>query len=516
MRLLLAIPIAFFLFASPAYAGATRLAVVVGNNAAIDDDLQPLQYADDDAFKYARFLGPVMDDVELLTKADSESASLFAEYSGRAVAPTRANLLKAVGRTVEKAHRLSGDGEEVVVYFIFSGHGNYDEEGRGYLHLEDGRFTTRELFYHLIGEATDFQLVLLIDACNAGFLVQSRGASDRRPAGPSVLQLEDYENVGLILSSSSAGEVREWGRYLAGIFSHQVRSGLTGAADVDEDGRITYQELAAFVAAANAMVENPTLRLRPYIRPPLSDPNMALIDLADADFDRVVEVRFDDDSRIAVLDADLVRCADLNISGGHTARIGLAPKGEVMFVVNGTVEYVVSESSRGVLKLNELESREVAPLAARGVDRYYRKHLFAKPFDSAYAVGWLDSDYPATLVFERVGPGAWYDNDWAWVAAGSGLALLASGGVLSWEAGRERDAARNTAFADERQLHNDRMESLEAWSIGAYAVGAGAVVTGVVLFLVDPPQERRTIRPQVGPGILLLPIPGGAAVEATF
>lgn len=516
MRPNLFILTALLLFTLSARAGETRLAVVVGNNAAADGDLKPLQFADDDAFKYARFLAPVVDDLELLVSADEESVTLFASARHEHLPPTRTNVLEAVARTVEKAHGLAGKGEQVVVYFVFSGHGNYDDEGRGYLHLEDGRFSTRDLFYHLIGEATDFHLVLLIDACNAGFLVQSRGGSDRRPAGPSTLDLEDYENVGLILSSSSAGEVREWGRYLAGIFSHQVRSGLTGAADVDGDGRVTFQELAAFVAAANTRVENPTLRLRPYIRPPLSAPNMALVDLATAGFERVVELRFDADSRVAVLDSDLVRYADLNVRAGNAVQVGLALPDDIMVVVDEVMEYVVPATSRGVVTLADLEARSAPPLAARGVDDYYRKHLFAEPYGRAFAENWLETDYPGTLVFERVGPGTWYANSLAWTATGVGLALATTGGILTLEAGRAHQAALDTGYGDERARHNDRVERLEVWSIGAYAVGAGALATGIILFVFDRPEVRQQVRPQVGPGIVFLPSPGGAVLEASF
>lgn len=516
MRVKICIVMALLLGSLQAWAVERRLAVVVGNNAAVDGDLQPLQYADDDAFKYGQFFGSFVDGLELLVSADDESSTLFGAAGKEPLPPTRANVLSAVARIVGQAHRMADSGHEVVVYFIFAGHGNYDDEGRGYLHLEDGRLTTRDLFYHLIGEATDFRLVLLIDACNAGFLVQSRGGGDRRPVGPSTLDLEDYENVGLVLSSSSAGEVREWGRYMSGIFSHQVRSGLSGAADVDGDGRITFQEVAAFVAAANARVENPALRLHPYIRPPLADPDMALLDLASAGFGRTVNLQFDGDSKIVVLDSNLVRYADLNVRAGHAARVGIALADEVLVVVNGTTEYVVPATSKGTVQLADLEARSAAPLAARGVDHYYRSHLFAEPYDRAFAVNWLQQDYPGTLVFERVRPGPWYDNGWAWVAAGAGLALATSGGILTLEAGAAHQAALESPYADERSRHNDQVERLQAWSIGAYALGAGALATSIVLFVADGSEVREQVRPQVGPGITLMPTPGGAALEASF
>src|SRR5690606_23824865 len=103
-----------------------------------------------------------------------------------------------------------------------------------------------------------------------------------RPAGRSRLDLADFPNVGVVLASSQLGETHEWGRYLAGVFSHEVRSGLLGAADLDDDQKIGFAELAAFVASANARVTNPTIRITPYVRPPLTDPNLALVDLAAA------------------------------------------------------------------------------------------------------------------------------------------------------------------------------------------------------------------------------------------
>ena len=39
-----------------------------------------------------------------------------------------------------------------------------------------------------------------------------------------------------------------------GVFSHEVRSALLGGADVDGDDRVTYRELASFVAVANEAV----------------------------------------------------------------------------------------------------------------------------------------------------------------------------------------------------------------------------------------------------------------------
>ena len=67
------------------------------------------------------------------------------------------------------------------------------------------------------------------------------------------------------------GESHEWAGFEAGVFSHEVRSGLFGAADADGDGRVTYAEIAAFVRRANEAI--PADRFRPQVlaRPPQGD-----------------------------------------------------------------------------------------------------------------------------------------------------------------------------------------------------------------------------------------------------
>ena len=72
-------------------------------------------------------------------------------------------------------------GDRPILYFVYTGHGNYDAEGRGYVHLADGRFTTRDLYHHVIAPSRGDPVILLVDACNAALLVHSRGARRSRP-----------------------------------------------------------------------------------------------------------------------------------------------------------------------------------------------------------------------------------------------------------------------------------------------------------------------------------------------
>src|SRR5437762_3404086 len=89
---------------------------------------------------------------------------------------------------------------------------------------------------------------------------KSRSMSRKRP------------RVGLLLSSSSHRESHEWDGFEAGVFSHEVRSGLYGAADADGDGEVTYREIAAFVARADAAIPNERFRPQVYAHAPTHAP----------------------------------------------------------------------------------------------------------------------------------------------------------------------------------------------------------------------------------------------------
>lgn len=496
-------------------AAPVRLAVVIGNNQPADGDLQPLRFADDDAFRNAELFRYIAHEVTLLTRADDESKALYLGETPNP--PTRENVLEALDRIVERAEELATSGQEVVVYFVFSGHGSYDAEGRGFLHLEDGKLTTRDLFYHLISRSDSFRLVLMVDACNAGFLVKSRGgAAVRRPAGPSTLEIEKYENVGLVLSSSSTGEVKEWGRYLAGIFSHEVRSALTGAADADGNGHVTFQELAAFVAAANQEVENPALKLTPYIRPPFSQPDMPLVSLAETSFPVILRISLDQPALVTIYKENLVRLADFHLAAGHPVRVGVSADQEHYVAVGSHSEYVVPCGLLGEHDLTSLEKRALGVVSSRGVDRYYLERLFAVPFDRDFATRYVTGPYEPSLVFERTYERPWYKNSLAWSCAGLSLALLGSAGVFHFQAAEERDQALSSSWAHERAEHNSNISTYNDLSLAAMIAAGVSAAGAVVLFVLDRPTESKLIEPHVGPGMILPASPGSTLLEGRF
>ncbi len=483
------------LSASPdANAADRRFALVVGHNHSDDPTLDALRYADDDALRYHGLLSHVADRVLVLARPDAETARL--PLPAPDGPPTRAAVLAALDTLRAEMAAARAAGDRPVLYFVYSGHGQYDAEGRGYVHLEEGRFTTRDLFHHVLGPAQGDPVVLIVDACNAALLVGTRGGGERRPTRPTTLSLTHHPNVGLILASSTAGETHEWGRYLAGVFSHEVRSGLVGPADLDDDGRVTFAELAAFVAAANARVANPTVRIAPTIRPPLSDPELALVDLSAARFPRRVRVDAQLAGRAHVVDGELVRYADFHKAAGAAFWLAL-PAGPGFRLVLGDAEHVIPDDARGDLTLAGLQARPNTVLSARGAgSEYFERTLFSEPHGRAFAVGYLQREWLTGLEQVAAHRRPWHESSWGWVASGAGVAALTAGTVFALGAADSLDAANRTPWADERARLNDAARQDRVTAGVLMGLGTAALTAGLVTFWLDRPVEvERTPAP---------------------
>lgn len=250
-------------------------ALVVGNNRSLSLKLPDLQYADDDAARYYRLFraaGPNAS-VELLTSFDRMTSRAYPSLKEIARAATQAELVRAATRLQKQVLSARARGERTQLYFVFAGHGEV-AGGRGYLHLEDtridGSFIEREIIDKI---PTDTKHVLL-DSCNSFFVINPRKPGGRRWATPKDMALgfsARHPEVGLFLSTNSDEEVFEWSELESGVFSHEVRSGLTGAADVNRDGDVTYSELAGFVAEANRGIVREGLRPQVFFSGPRGD-----------------------------------------------------------------------------------------------------------------------------------------------------------------------------------------------------------------------------------------------------
>lgn len=256
--------------AARAAAGMQAFAVIIGANHSQASDRPDLHYADDDAVRYAQIFETwAPGRVTLLTDLDRDSERLFPSARAGARHPTRAALAQ-VGLDIAAGVRdAARAGSETDVYFVFAGHGDV-AGGTGFIELADGRFTSDDLEAWL--RAIQFTRAhVVLDSCNSFFMLGAR-----KPGGRIFATSEDaaralsrrLPNVGVFLSTSAEGETFEWSELQSGIFSHLVRSGLTGAGDADGDGVVSYLELAAFMATATADILNPNLRPHVYSRGP--------------------------------------------------------------------------------------------------------------------------------------------------------------------------------------------------------------------------------------------------------
>src|SRR5690606_36428919 len=90
-------------------------------------------------------------------------------------APTQATLWAAVERTFEEMRPAHERGEQTTFYFVYAGHGSLGPNREGYLHLLDGKLRRRDLYAKLLKPSPATWNHLIIDACNAYFVVEKRG-----------------------------------------------------------------------------------------------------------------------------------------------------------------------------------------------------------------------------------------------------------------------------------------------------------------------------------------------------
>jgi hypothetical protein len=207
-------------------------------------------------------------------------------------------------------------------------------------------------------------------------------------------QLERYPRAGVIVATSGDQETHEWSRYQAGILSHELRSGLAGAADVNGDGRIEYSELRAFLAAANARVRNPEARLEVFSRPPALDRHRPLVDLRRAQANggaaRFLHFSPAVAGRYHIEDERGVRWADLHKEVGHP------------------FDVVLSSRRNYYVRRDERDSEEEAPLRTPGATRVELASLSWKPRAIA-SRGALDDTFRQDLYKVPFGRG-FYDG----------------------------------------------------------------------------------------------------------
>jgi hypothetical protein len=279
--------LAALLAAPRAWAGSAELfALIVTNNRSATLERPDLQYADDDGVRYHALFSSVADadHVRLIARLDRATASVHPDVVPLVQPPRRAEVLAALSDMRERVMSAHAAGKRTRFYFVYAGHGDM-EGGAGYLDLEDGRMDAAFLENEIVDRVPADEQHIVLDSCNSFFVVNPRKPGGKRWATPRDMALgfaNRHPNVGLFLSTNSEAEVYEWSEIESGIFSHEVRSGLSGAADVNGDGTISYAELGGFIERANANLPRANVRPQIFYRGPAGDAGTALFDISGA------------------------------------------------------------------------------------------------------------------------------------------------------------------------------------------------------------------------------------------
>ncbi len=352
--------------------------LVIGNNRSLDGGRPDLRYADDDALKYAAVFEAILPapTLELLTRPDSESERLFpdARITG---APTHEHVTAAADRLAGVVERSRTQGRRSVLYLTFAGHGD-QRKGKGYLELEDRELSGAELAA-LIDRVGADTTHLLLDSCNSYFVVHPRRPGGRvwsSASEGSTGPLAGRSDIGVFLSTSAEAQVFEWSHLQSGIFSHAVRSGLSGAADQDLDGKVTYRELDAWVTVATGDFDNSLYQPHLFVRAP---EDQVLADLSAAPGLKVTLSGFT--SQVTVRDARGVRLLDVHPEQGFSPTLML-PRGQEL----SALAPVTGEGGRARVLAARVGGGALTPASlideaetSRGPSRLLEQ-MFSQPF----------------------------------------------------------------------------------------------------------------------------------------
>jgi Caspase domain len=218
---------------------ARKFALIIGNSQYEDAQLSKLAAPDVDARALA----------EILETPDIGGFDEVLPVLNEGLASVR----KAIARFFDLRHR-----DDLLVMY-FSGHGVRDEQGHLYLAVRDteravlaGTAIEASYVTARMDRSASKRLVLVLDCCHSGAF----GYGTKAAHGASVGTATAFEGTGrgrVVLTATDATQYAWEGDQIIGdvensLFTHYLIEGMrTGAADRDEDGKITIDELYEYV-----------------------------------------------------------------------------------------------------------------------------------------------------------------------------------------------------------------------------------------------------------------------------
>jgi len=486
-------------------------AIVIGNNAPprTAEALQPLRYADDDAVRYFQLFSRVAE-TRLLVVLDTQTQRRYPTMALRAQPPTVDNLRRVVDEFAQRMQWDRNRGDRPVLYFAFSGHGARDDHGQPFLALVDGALTQKMLYDDILAKMPTTFTHLIVDACNAGGVVGVRGGFFDREANTQavtttpdqvepILQatpLTRYPHIGVILATTLGQEAHEWSAIESGVFTHELVSGMLGAADVNGDLVVEYSEVQAFVASANRDIKDPRAVPRVIARPPQANIRVPLVALKQlqgmrlmrGDASKLGHFHVELDNGQRYLDAHVDSSVVIAIPDQAIAYLRTAA-GEAKLPISGAIAL-----AQLVLAPGDVSSRGSLEVA-------YQTQLFSSGYGRQYYQGYVDSIGAVGVSFPNttapvMTPTERRRKRWAVATAGlAGAALVASvvTGALAYDA---REDYAHTTLQREAADAASRYQTFLPLSIGT---GVLAIAGGVVAWKLWP-RSRVTVVPSAEQG----------------
>lgn len=450
-----------------------RFALVIGNNRPESKTADVLRYADDDAVATHLLLSDANVESLLYVRTDEATRGLHPTLAV-AGTPRLSDIESGFATLSLHMREAAARGARTEFLIFYSGHGDV-ERGEGYVVLEGERLTRSRLF-SLLARSPATHNHVFVDACKSYFLVFDRGPGGRRtPYAGSWAENVPAElgNTGFVLSTSSDRESHEWERYQAGILSHQLRSGLRGAADANVDGTISYAELGAFLATANRAIQNPRFKPDFMVRAPGHDLEQKILSYPETRATLYFAPR--NWGHFYVENARGERLLDAHPGTGQALRL-LVPNERPLFVRrhDERAEYVVA--SNGPVAVSDLKST-IPEIAQRGALSLAFEWMFSSPFSEADVSSFRSS---AVAARDQAPPSDATRSSTrrtvAWVAGLTAVGAGAAGLTLS---GLAVNTSQRAEGGSQRDLadSNERVRNLNRASIPCYGVALAAGLT---------------------------------------
>ena len=150
--------------------------------------------------------------------------------------PTTEELATKLSEITQILRVASSQRREFLIYY--SGHS--DEYG---LLLQGKHFAYKDL-RKAIKEAPANVRIAILDSCSSGAIARAKGGRKRRPVFTD--EKSEVKGLAFLTSSSEDEAAQESDRIGGSYFTHFLVSGLRGAADNNNDGRVTLDEAYQF------------------------------------------------------------------------------------------------------------------------------------------------------------------------------------------------------------------------------------------------------------------------------